>query len=138
MTKHLERSSIAKTLQAAREMAGTAGGSGGSHGGAPLASLANPSRPMTQESRSLFQTSDELGGSRPSSGFAMDQLRFVRDTYGANNLRSSLSSASGSSSGRPPAIPEEGRGGDGRVDIMTFDDRGQATAEYHGVSRRRK
>jgi len=79
MLRALERSTIAQTLKAAR------------------ASLAEPSRPFTPLDRSLFQQSDG-SNSRPTSSYSMDQLSFVRDTYGnrpesARSIRSSRSRA---------------------------------------------
>lgn len=75
--KALERSTIAQTLKAAR------------------ASLAEPSRPFTPLDRSLFQHGDS-SASRPSSSYSVDQLAFVRDTYGnrPESARSSRSSRS--------------------------------------------
>jgi hypothetical protein len=79
MLRALERSTIAQTLKAAR------------------ASLAEPSRPYTPLDRSLFQHG-ESSPSRPTSSYSMDQLSFVRDTYGnrpesARSTRSSRSRA---------------------------------------------
>lgn len=75
--KALERSTIAQTLKAAR------------------ASLAEPSRPFTPLDRSLFQQGD-ASPSRPSSSYSVNQLSFVRDTYGnrPESARSSRSSRS--------------------------------------------
>lgn len=94
----LERSTIAQTLKAAR------------------ASLAEPSRPFTPLDRSLFQYGGDASPSRPNSSYSVDQLSFVRDTFGG---RPSSARSSGSSrmSGRPEAIAEEGH-----VDILRLDD----------------
>jgi len=105
IVKALERSTIAQTLKAAR------------------ASLAEPSRPFTPLDRSLFQISDGGGASasRPSSSYSVDQLSFVRDTYGGRpeSARSSRSSRTG----RYETIAEEGEGyhRDGGADVLRLD-----------------
>jgi len=83
----LERSTIAQTLKAAR------------------ASLVEPSRPFTPLDRSLFQQGD-ASPSRPSSSYSVDQLAFVRDTFG-NRPESARSSRSSRSRAFEP-IAEEG------------------------------
>eukprot|EP00435_Cladocopium_sp_Y103_P002834 s4941_g1.t1 len=65
IVKALQKSSIAQTLKAAR------------------ASLAEPSRPYTPLDRSLFQRPNEGSEPRPSSSYGVDQVTFVRDTFGA-------------------------------------------------------
>lgn len=84
IVRALERSTVAQTLKAAR------------------ASLVEPSRPFTPLDRSLFQMADNSGGSRPNSGYTVDGLAFVRDTYGRPDIGRS------SSLQRPFTIAEEG------------------------------
>lgn len=89
--KAIERSTVHKALRDAR------------------ASLAEPSRPYTPLDRSLFQTSDP-GGSRPSSSYAVEQLGFVRDTFGGSHRpESARSSRSSRASGNryQPILEEE-------------------------------
>jgi len=106
MAKALERSTIAQALKAAR------------------ASLAEPSRPFTPLDRSLFQMADSGGGSRPSSGYSVDQLSFVKDTFGG---RGELSR---SGSGRYESIAEEADEGayrrEGGADVLRFEEEGSA------------
>mmetsp|Transcript_112138 Transcript_112138/g.216028 ORF Transcript_112138/g.216028 Transcript_112138/m.216028 type:complete len:888 (+) Transcript_112138:157-2820(+) len=96
-TPTLERSTIAQTLKAAR------------------ASLAEPSRPFTPLDRSLFQYGDG-SPSRPNSSYSVDQLAFVRDTFGGRP-ESARSSRSSRMSGRPEAIAEEGS-----ADVLILDE----------------
>lgn len=105
IVKALERSTIAQTLKAAR------------------ASLVEPSRPFTPLDRSLFQRPSE-GDSRPSSSYGVDQLAFVRDTFGAGGNRpDSARSSRSSRAGRPETIQEEDEGrGRSRVDVLRLDD----------------
>jgi len=110
IVKALERSTIAKTLKAAR------------------ASLAEPSRPYTPLDRSLFQLADASGGSRPNSGYTVDQLAFVRDTYGnrPDSARSSRSRLAGT--WQDPIAEEEEAAyrREGAADVLRLeeDDRG--------------
>eukprot|EP00928_Gymnodinium_smaydae_P012508 TRINITY_DN14531_c0_g5_i1.p1 TRINITY_DN14531_c0_g5~~TRINITY_DN14531_c0_g5_i1.p1 ORF type:complete len:868 (-),score=193.45 TRINITY_DN14531_c0_g5_i1:100-2646(-) len=107
IVKALERSSIAQTLKAAR------------------ASLAQPSRPFTPLDRSLFQTAEGGGGSRPSSSYNVDQLSFVRDTFGSgshrpDSARSSRSSRTGVRYGT--IAEEEDSYRQPRADVLRLDD----------------
>lgn len=86
--KALQKSTIAQTLKAAR------------------ASLAEPSRPYTPLDRSLFQRPNEGSDPRPSSSYGVDQLAFVRDTFG-NTGRPESARSSRSSRTRPDTIAEE-------------------------------
>lgn len=108
IARALERSTIAKTLKAAR------------------ASLAEPSRPYTAQDRSLFQGADSASPSRPSSSYSVDQLSFVRDTYGSGTLGGppgSGRSSRSSRAGRPETIVEdEGAYHRDGVDILRLDD----------------
>eukprot|EP00929_Paragymnodinium_shiwhaense_P096320 TRINITY_DN57884_c0_g1_i1.p1 TRINITY_DN57884_c0_g1~~TRINITY_DN57884_c0_g1_i1.p1 ORF type:complete len:985 (-),score=175.65 TRINITY_DN57884_c0_g1_i1:53-3007(-) len=113
MLKGLQRSSIHQVLKAAR------------------ASLAEPSRPYTPLDRSLFQSSGSFGGStsttRPSSGYSVDQIGFIRDTYGSRpeSERSSRSSRTG---GRCSVIAEEdqrSRRPQVAPEVLTLDARGR-------------
>mmetsp|Transcript_103040 Transcript_103040/g.204529 ORF Transcript_103040/g.204529 Transcript_103040/m.204529 type:complete len:920 (+) Transcript_103040:163-2922(+) len=82
IVKALQRSTIAKTLKAAR------------------ASLADPSRPFTPLDRSLFQLPNAAGAeTRPTSSYGVDDVTFVRDIYGGRS-ESALSN-------RPETIVEE-------------------------------
>lgn len=104
IVRALERSTVAQALKAAR------------------ASLAEPSRPFTPLDRSLFQMADSGGGSRPSSGYSVDGLSFVRDTYGRPDSGRSPSWQ------RPRTIAEEGYGNGANwrsgsaPDILRLDD----------------
>eukprot|EP00441_Pelagodinium_beii_P035253 CAMPEP_0197633012 /NCGR_PEP_ID=MMETSP1338-20131121/9484_1 /TAXON_ID=43686 ORGANISM="Pelagodinium beii, Strain RCC1491" /NCGR_SAMPLE_ID=MMETSP1338 /ASSEMBLY_ACC=CAM_ASM_000754 /LENGTH=882 /DNA_ID=CAMNT_0043204595 /DNA_START=1 /DNA_END=2649 /DNA_ORIENTATION=- len=89
IVKALEKSTIAQTLKAAR------------------ASLAEPSRPFTPLDRSLFQRPSEGGDSRPTSSYGVDQLAFVRDTFGNSGGRPESARSSRSSRTRPDTIQEE-------------------------------
>ncbi|CAE7643155.1 unnamed protein product, partial [Symbiodinium sp. CCMP2456] len=88
IVKALQKSTIAQTLKAAR------------------ASLAEPSRPYTPLDRSLFQRPNEGSDPRPSSSYGVDQLAFVRDTFG-NTGRPESARSSRSSRTRPDTIAEE-------------------------------
>ncbi|CAE7719291.1 unnamed protein product, partial [Symbiodinium sp. CCMP2592] len=88
IVKALQKSTIAQTLKAAR------------------ASLAEPSRPYTPLDRSLFQRPNEGSDPRPSSSYGVDQLAFVRDTFG-NAGRPESARSSRSSRTRPDTIAEE-------------------------------
>ncbi|CAE7380417.1 ARMC2 [Symbiodinium natans] len=88
IVKALQKSTIAQTLKAAR------------------ASLAEPSRPYTPLDRSLFQRPNEGSDPRPSSSYGVDQLAFVRDTFG-NSGRPESARSSRSSRTRPDTIAEE-------------------------------
>ncbi|CAK0885891.1 unnamed protein product [Prorocentrum cordatum] len=86
--------------------------------------LKEPSRPVTQENRSLFQMPDGGGSSssRPTSGYSVEQLSFVRDTYGS---RSDSRGSRCSRSGRRPetiAEDEEGYRREGVADVLRLDD----------------
>ena len=110
MVKALEMSTIAQTLRAARA--------------AMQPTLKEPSRPVTQENRQLFQTPDAGGSSssRPTSGYSVEQLSFVRDTYGS---RSDSRGSRCSRSARWPetiAEDEEGYRRDGAADVLRLDD----------------
>lgn len=108
IVRALERSTIAQTLKAAR------------------ASLAEPSRPFTPLDRSLFQLPDAGGAHRPTSSYSVDQLAFVRDTYGGRPESARSSRSSRSRAGRPETIAEEGGEGGFRrdcgADILNLED----------------
>lgn len=100
--KALERSTIAQTLKEAR------------------ASLAEPSRPFTPLDRSLFQVRS-ADDSRPSSSYGVDQLSFVRDTYGRP----------GSSQSREPRVPETiSENGEEEADLLWLDGEGEKRLMY--------
>eukprot|EP00927_Polykrikos_kofoidii_P067743 TRINITY_DN63190_c0_g1_i1.p1 TRINITY_DN63190_c0_g1~~TRINITY_DN63190_c0_g1_i1.p1 ORF type:complete len:968 (-),score=155.32 TRINITY_DN63190_c0_g1_i1:54-2792(-) len=104
MVKALEKSNIHSVLKAAR------------------ASLAEPSRPFTPLDRSLFQMADSPGSTtRPNSGYSVDQLSFVKDTFG--RPQSTQSSKSGHL-GRYEAISEEAGSyrREGTADILRLGD----------------
>ncbi|CAJ1426848.1 unnamed protein product [Effrenium voratum] len=103
IVKALQRSTIAQTLKAAR------------------ASLAEPSRPFTPLDRSLFQRPNEGSDPRPTSSYGVDQLAFVRDTFGGTGGRPESARSSRSSRTRPDTIAEEEDGGRG-PDILRLDD----------------
>mmetsp|Transcript_19615 Transcript_19615/g.45657 ORF Transcript_19615/g.45657 Transcript_19615/m.45657 type:complete len:898 (+) Transcript_19615:54-2747(+) len=115
--KALERSTIHQTLKAAR------------------ASLAEPSRPYTPLDRSLFQMASSSGETRPSSGFVVSDLSFVRDTYGGSGSGRPDSSRSSRNGGVPATIPEDfdGYSREGAADVLRIDDdyreRGTATGD---------
>lgn len=88
IVKALQRSRVHQALKEAR------------------ASLAEPSRPYTPLDRSLFQRPNEGSDSRPTSSYGVDQVAFVRDTFGTRP-DSARSSRSGARS-RPDTITEEG------------------------------
>ena len=78
------------------------------------ASLAEPSRPYTPLDRSLFQRPNEGSDPRPSSSYGVDQVAFVRDTFGSGRPDSARSK--GSSGARRPDTILEG------VEILRLDD----------------
>eukprot|EP00929_Paragymnodinium_shiwhaense_P055011 TRINITY_DN27592_c0_g2_i1.p1 TRINITY_DN27592_c0_g2~~TRINITY_DN27592_c0_g2_i1.p1 ORF type:complete len:962 (-),score=155.66 TRINITY_DN27592_c0_g2_i1:84-2969(-) len=110
MVKALDRSSIHQVLKAAR------------------ASLAEPSRPFTPADRSLFQMADSGSASqtgsyaaRPNSSYSVDQLSFVKDTFG----RTDSARSNRASKPRYESIAEEADSRyrrEGGSDVLRLDD----------------